>query len=176
MMTPCWMMASDISRNGEPRAEFDFPDHLGFQLTTMLFEQRAEAEPVLPQSDGEKDLIRAGQIRAGVLNDAAQRLERLPLRLQDRTHAAVEREAAEVGTPCHPHTREAAIQGLGNHRGIPMDNSPDRVDQPRPSRSGGRPCRRRSAPSAPSHRIRATAWRSGPSAPARRWGGARRCC
>ena len=64
----------------------------------VLGQQRAETEPVLPQSDGEKDLVRARQIRTGVLDDAAQRLERLPLRLQDRTHPAVEREAAEVGT------------------------------------------------------------------------------
>ena len=84
----------------------------------MLLEERPKQVPGPPHANDEEDSVRAAQIRPGFLDDAAERLEGLSLRFEDRAHSAIEREAAEVGTPGNPHAFEAALERLRKQRRI----------------------------------------------------------
>ena len=162
MISPCRIIAWARSPPLSCAPSSISPMASGFISAAMLLEQRAAAGPRSCQrADGEEDLVGAAQIRAGVLDDAAELLERLALRLEDRAHA---RSSGRPPRSGHHATRtplRLAIQRLAEDRGIGGIAGRDRGHRLRPSRSAGRPCRRPSAPSAPSPRIRATASGSG---------------
>ncbi len=86
------------AREAEPG--FDLPDGFGLQLIAMPVVQRTKPARDHPRAKRAEDFVRAAEVRAGVLDDAAERFEGRTLRVEDLTDAGIEREPIEIRTPC----------------------------------------------------------------------------
>ena len=108
-------------------AELDLGDGLGLQQVAVLVQQRAIGSRGAKRADRKKDRVGVREVRSRFLDDAAQVLERLALRVEHGAHAPVERQAAEIRAPRDARAAKVALERAAKHGRIRRQQTTDRA-------------------------------------------------
>ena len=94
-------------------ALLDIPDYRVLQLIPMGLKQLAKSQLEAPCPPYLEDLVGIREVRLGVIYQASQGLEHVPLCLDDCGHTRVNRESSQITTPRDSDPLKISFEGKG---------------------------------------------------------------
>src|SRR6185437_6495430 len=89
---------------------FDFSGQSILERPRMLLQPFAVSVGSVPRAQNTECDLSFGKIRLGLLHDAAEPFEHLPLFIDDGAYPPVERHATQIFEPCYAHACKAPLQ------------------------------------------------------------------